>query len=95
MVSERVAKLRAEHAAFLSQDTSAAARHVDQLVQQLEATRDLTRTIVHVDMDGTHRHGARATPRPMGRAPGPDKGRGGGGFGAEGGARQPFMPMWR
>ena len=52
MVSEKVAKMRADLAAFQLQDQGAAARHVDALVQQLEAQRDLTRTIVHVDMDG-------------------------------------------
>ena len=52
LVSDKVAKMKADLAALRQQDHAAAARYVDTLVQQLEAQRDLSRTIVHVDMDG-------------------------------------------
>ena len=61
LVSQRAAKLKIEFEAFKRQQHTpaamAAARHVEALVQQLEARRDLSRTIVHVDMDGpSHAH---------------------------------------
>ena len=62
LVSEKVAKMQADLAAFRQQDPTAATRYVEALVQQLEAQRDLSRTVVHVDMDGacTSREGAGA-----------------------------------
>lgn len=48
---ERIARMGATAAAFSPEELAAKAAAVDARVAELEATRDLTRTWIHVDMD--------------------------------------------
>ncbi|XP_071507148.1 DNA polymerase kappa-like [Diadema antillarum] len=49
--SERVARMMAKLATLTDAEKKAALRQADQSVMELEASRDLSRTIVHLDMD--------------------------------------------
>ncbi|XP_063877300.1 DNA polymerase kappa-like [Scylla paramamosain] len=50
-LNEKLEVMKKEAASFTKEQTEKATKQMDQLIQELEAERDLSHTIVHVDMD--------------------------------------------
>lgn len=50
-VNERIKKILAAKSKLMNNEVAAAQVKVDKMVKELERTRDLSRTIVHIDMD--------------------------------------------
>ncbi|MPC17737.1 DNA polymerase kappa [Portunus trituberculatus] len=50
-LNEKLEIMKKEVASFTKEQIDKATKQMDQLVQELEAERDLSHTIVHVDMD--------------------------------------------